>query len=51
MIPAVEYIQHMERVLKMIEDEAGEGLDLRQDSEILSTSEKVGPLNILTLNF
>lgn len=51
MIPAAEYIQHMERALKMIEEESGEGLALRQDSEIMAASKKERPPKILTVNF
>lgn len=51
MIPAEEYIQHMEKILQMIAEEAGGDLSGRDDSEIVILSEKSGPAKMLTLNF
>ncbi len=51
MIPAGEYIQHMEKALKMIENEAGGDLNGRSDSEILTASEGNRLPKLLTLNF
>ena len=50
MIPAKEYIQHMERALKMIEDETGE-LAGRDDSEAITGVHASNPPKLLTLNF
>lgn len=50
MIPAREYIQHMEKALKMIETEAG-NLSGRKDSEVLLPSPHGRPPKLLTLNF
>jgi hypothetical protein len=51
MIPAEEYIQHMGKILQMIEEEAGGDLSGRDDSEIVVLFEKSGPAKMLTLNF
>ncbi|MRS03347.1 hypothetical protein EG832_09020 [bacterium] len=51
MIPAREFIQHMEKALKMIEDEVGNDLNGRGDSAEISTPGKYPQLKLLTLNF
>lgn len=51
MIPAKEYIQHMERALIMVEEEVGGDLAGRLDSEIVKGSHKDLPPKLLTLNF
>jgi tetratricopeptide (TPR) repeat protein len=51
MIPAEEYIQHMEKALKMIEEAGGGDLGGREDSEILPAPPGGRQPLLLTLNF
>ena len=51
MIPADEYIDHMQKALKIIDDEVGGDLNGREDSEIIVGSAQVKPLKLFTLNF
>jgi hypothetical protein len=51
MIPADEYIDHMQKALKMIDDEALGDLNGREDSEIITGSVHGKPPKLFTLNF
>ncbi|MDD5169505.1 MAG: hypothetical protein PHN75_11860, partial [Syntrophales bacterium] len=51
MIPADEYIEHMEKALKMIDEEVGGDLSGREDSEIIMGQAQGKPPKLFTLNF
>jgi len=51
MVPARDYIDQMERSLKIINEEAGGDLSGREDSEVIPGSADSKPLRLLTLNF
>jgi hypothetical protein len=50
MMPAKEFIQHMEKSLKMIEDYVGEDLSNRDDQEIIDPKGNLSSM-LMTLNF
>ncbi len=50
MIPADEYIEHMQKALKIIDDEVGGDLSGRQDSEIISGPPQDKQPKLFTLN-
>jgi hypothetical protein len=50
MMPAKEFIQHMEKSLKMIEDYAGGDLSTRDDQEIIDPKGNLSSI-LMTLNF
>jgi hypothetical protein len=50
MIPAPEFVNHIEKAMKMIEKAAGKNLYEREDSEVIATSDKLSSL-LLTVNF
>ncbi len=50
MLPAKEFIQHMENSLKMIEDYAGVDLSNRDDREIINPKGNLSSI-LMTLNF
>jgi hypothetical protein len=51
MIPANEYIEHMQKALKMIDEEVGGDLNSREDSEIITGPAQGRPPKLFTLNF
>ena len=51
MIPADEYIEHMQKALKVVEEEVGGDLSGRSDSEIISGPADGRPPKLFTLNF
>ena len=50
MIPAPEFVEHIEKAILMIEKAAGKNLYEREDSEVIATSDKLSSL-LLTVNF
>ncbi len=51
MIPADEFIEHMQRALKVIDEEVGGDLSARGDSEIITGPADGRPVKLFTLNF
>ena len=51
MIPAHEYIEQMQKALKMIDDEAGGNLNGREDSEVIQGPAQGNSSRLFTLNF
>lgn len=51
MVTAQEYIEHMQRALKMIDEEVGGDLSGREDSEIIVGPARDKPPKLFTLNF
>jgi len=50
MMPVEEFVRHMDRSIKMVEDRAGKDLYARMDSEIIPDTDDPSPL-LMTLNF
>jgi tetratricopeptide (TPR) repeat protein len=50
MIPAPEFVEHIEKAILMIEKTAGKNLYEREDSEVIAMSDKLSSL-LLTVNF
>lgn len=50
MMPAPEFIQHMDRSIQMIRDYAGGDLSKRDDREVIEDSGDLSSL-LMTLNF
>ncbi|MRR15425.1 MAG: hypothetical protein EG826_03090 [Deltaproteobacteria bacterium] len=50
MMPVKEFVQHMDKAIKMIEQRTGENLYARADDEVIMDTEDAPPL-LLTLNF
>jgi hypothetical protein len=50
MIPAPEFVDHIEKAIVMIEKAAGKNLYKREDSEVIATPGKLSSL-LLTVNF
>jgi len=50
MMPVEEFVRHMDRSIKMVEDRAGKDLYARMDSEIIPETDDPSPL-LMTLNF
>ncbi len=51
MIPADVYIEHMQKALKVIDEEVGGDLSGREDSEIITPPTQGRPPKLFTLNF
>ena len=51
MIPADVYIEHMQKALKVIDEEVGGNLSGRQDSEIITSPKEGRSPKLFTLNF
>ena len=51
MIPADVYIEHMQKALKVIDEEVGGDLSGREDSEIITGPVDSRPVKLFTLNF
>ncbi|PKN19088.1 MAG: hypothetical protein CVU71_09925 [Deltaproteobacteria bacterium HGW-Deltaproteobacteria-6] len=51
MIPADVYIEHMQKALKIIDEEVGGDLSGREDSEIITGPADGRPVKLFTLNF
>ena len=51
MIPADVYIEHMQKALKIIDEEVGGDLSGREDSEIITGPAHGRPPKLFTLNF
>jgi hypothetical protein len=50
MIPAPEFVNHIEKAIRMIEKAAGKNLYERKDSEVIATSDNLSSL-LMTVNF
>jgi hypothetical protein len=50
MIPAKEFIEHIEKAIVMIEKTAGKNLYEREDSEVIAISGNLSSL-LMTVNF
>jgi len=51
MIPAQEYIEHMQKALQLIDEEVGGDLSGREDSDIIAGPSQGKPPKLFTLNF
>jgi hypothetical protein len=51
MIPADVYIEHIQKALKIIDEEVGGALSVHEDSEIITGPEQGRPPKLFTLNF
>jgi len=51
MVTAQEYIEHMQKALKMIDEEVGGNLSGREDTEIIVGPARDKPPKLFTLNF
>jgi hypothetical protein len=49
-IPAPEFVNHIEKAIVMIEKAAGKNLYEREDSEVIATSDGLSSL-LMTINF
>jgi len=50
MIPALEFVEHIEKAIVMIEKAAGKNLYEREDSEVIAMSDNISSL-LMTVNF